>query len=134
MLLDGFLQDLRYALRTFRASPGFAAVTILSLALGIGANTAIFSLIDAVMLKYLPVERPEQLQQGALDKGNWSSTNPIWERLRDRQDVFSGILAYGYSRFNLAKGGESRNAQGIMASGGFFETLGVHPVLGRTFT
>src|ERR1700751_4023270 len=105
MLLDSLIQDIRYALRTLRASPGFDAVAILSLALGIGANTAIFSLIDAVMLKYLPVRRPEELLQIG-GKADTSFTNPIWEQLRDSQDIFSGILAYGTPRFNLATGGE----------------------------
>ncbi len=93
-MLDAIVQDVRYAIRALRSSPGFAAVAILSLALGIGANTAIFSLIDSVVLKTLPVSHPEQLLQVTLGKSNFF-TNPIWEQLRDRQDVFSGIFAYG---------------------------------------
>jgi predicted permease len=107
-------------------------VAILSLALGIGANTAIFSLIDSVILKTLPVNHPEQLVQVAMGK-NQSFTNPIWEQLRDRQDVFSGIFAYGGARFNLAAGGEARYAQGNYVSGQFFDTLGLHAIAGRTF-
>src|SRR5713226_3858279 len=76
-VLDALIQDLRYAIRTLRASPGFAAVAILSLALGIGANTAIFSLIDAVMLKYLPVSHPEELLQLKVGTNGSSFTNPI---------------------------------------------------------
>ena len=72
----------------------------LSLALGIGANTAIFSLIDSVILKTLPVSHPEQLLQVTIGD-NPFFTNPIWEQLRDRQDAFSGIFAYGFERFNL---------------------------------
>ena len=94
-------QDLRYALRALRASPGFASVAILSLALGIGANTAIFSLIDSLILKPLPVSHPEKLLQVTRGKEDYY-TNPIWEQVRDRQDVFSGIFAYGGARFNLA--------------------------------
>src|SRR5271165_896997 len=105
-MLDAILQDVRYAIRALRGSPGFAAVAILSLALGIGANTAIFSLIDSVVLKTLPVTHPEQLL--ALSLGSPFFTNPTWEQLRDRQDVFSGILAYGFGRFNLADRGETR--------------------------
>src|SRR6516165_4954035 len=101
---DAILQDVRYAIRALRSSPGFAAVAILSLALGIGANTAIFSLIDSVMLKFLPVNHPEQLVQITMGKGDTSYTNPIWEQLRDRQDVFTGIFAYSTARFNLARG------------------------------
>ncbi len=132
-LVDALLQDLRYALRALRSSPGFAAVAILSLALGIGANTAIFSLIDSVILKTLPVSHPEQLLQVTMGKSAFY-TNPIWEQVRDRQDVFSGIFASGNGRFNLAAGGEARYAQAKYVSGQFFDTLGVHPLIGRTLT
>ena len=131
---DALLQDLRYAIRALRSSPGFAAVAILSLALGIGANTAIFSLIDSVILKTLPVSHPEQLVQVTMGDSGATFTNPIWEQVRDRQDVFSGIFSYGSQRFNLAAGGEARYAEGNFAAGQFFDTLGVHPVLGRTFS
>lgn len=132
-MIDATRQDIRRAIRAFRSSPGFAAVAILSLALGIGANTAIFSLIDSLILKTLPVSHPEQLLQVTMNKTQFFS-NPAWEQLRDRQDVFSGIIAYGRGRFNLAAGGESRFAQGNYASGQFFETLGLNAMLGRTFT
>jgi predicted permease len=130
---DAFLQDLRYAIRALRSSPGFAAVAILSLALGIGANTAIFSLIDSLLLKPLPVRHPEQLLQVTRGKEDYY-TNPIWEQVRDRQDVFSGIFAYGGGRFNLSQGGEAHYADSSYVGGQFFETLGLHPLLGRTFT
>src|ERR1017187_4279116 len=86
-MLDAIMQDVRYAIRALRSSPGFAAVAILSLALGIGANTAIFSLFDSLILKALPVSHPEQLLQMTMAKDAYF-TNPIWEQLRDRQDVF----------------------------------------------
>jgi putative ABC transport system permease protein len=130
---DDVLQDVRYAVRALRSSPGFAATAILSLALGIGANTAIFSLIDAVILKTLPVSHPEQLVQLVMKNGT-TFTNPIWEQVRDRQDVFSGAFAYSPIQLNLAGGGEVRNANTSWVSGDFFSTLGVHPLLGRTFT
>jgi predicted permease len=130
---DAILQDLRYALRAIRRSPGFAAVAILSLALGIGANTAIFSLIDSLILKTLPVSHPEQLLQVTSSDGAYF-TNPIWEQIRDRQDVFSGAFANGGNSFNLAAGGEARNVRGNYASGQFFSTLGLHAIIGRTFT
>ena len=134
-MFDDVLQDVRYALRALRSSPGFAAIAILSLALGIGANTAIFSLINAVILKTLPVSHPEQLVQLVMKtEGGTSFTNPIWEQVRDRQDVFSGAFAYSPIRLNLAGGGEVRNASTSWVSGDFFSTLGVHPLLGRTFT
>jgi predicted permease len=130
---DAVLQDLRYALRAIRRSPGFAAVAILSLALGIGANTAIFSLIDSLILKTLPVAHPEQLLQVTSSDGAYF-TNPIWEQIRGRQDVFSGVFAYGGNGFNLAAGGEARNVRGSYTSGQFFDALGLHAIVGRTFT
>jgi len=134
-LFDDALHDVRYAIRALRSNPGFAAIAILSLALGIGANTAIFSLINAVILKTLPVSHPEQLVQLVMKtEGGTTFTNPIWEQVRDRQDVFSGAFAYSPIRLNLAGGGEVRNASTSWVSGDFFSTLGVHPILGRTFT
>ncbi len=132
-MFDYVLQDIRYALSALRSSPGFAATAILSLALGIGANTAIFSLIDAVILKTLPVSHPEQLVELSMktEDGIWF-TNPIWEQVRDHQDVFSGAFAYSPTRLNLAVGGEVRNANANWVSGDFFRTLGVNPILGRT--
>jgi putative ABC transport system permease protein len=134
-MFDDVLQDVRYALRALRSSPGFAAIAILSLALGIGANTAIFSLINAVILKTLPVSHPEQLVQIVMKTQYGTSfTNPVWEQVRDRQDIFSGAFAYSPNRLNLAVGGEVRNASAGWVSGDFFRTLGVNPVLGRTIT
>ena len=108
-MLDTLWQDSRHAIRGLRNDPGFAAVTALSLALGIGANTAIFSLIDAVMLKTLPVSHPEELRQvTARGAGGGYFSNPVWEQIRDRQDSFSGIFAYCRWAFDLASGGEAR--------------------------
>ena len=134
-MFDDVLQDVRYALRALCSSPGFSAIAILSLALGIGANTAIFSLINAVILKTLPVSHPEQLVQLVMKTENGTTfTNPIWEQVRDRQDVFSGAFAYSPNRLNLAVGGEVRNASTSWVSGDFFRTLGVNPLRGRTIT
>jgi len=135
-MLDDLWQDLRYAARDIRGNAGFAAVAVLSLALGIGANTAIFSLIDAVMLRSLPVSHPEELLQLTMGKQGYAEAymNPVWEQIRDRQDVFSGIFAYGLWRFNLAAGGEARYVNGSFVSGQFFDTLGVRPTFGRTLT
>src|SRR5260370_3520431 len=132
-MLDALLQDLRYAFRALRSSPGFTAVAVLSLGLGIGANTAIFSLINVFLLKALPVDHPEELQQVVMEKSP-SFTNPIWEELRQRQDIFSNVFAFSSNRFNLARGGEARYADGAWASGDYFQALGIHAVLGRTFT
>jgi predicted permease len=118
-----------HALRALRSNRGITAVAILSLALGIGASTAIFTLIDAVMLKPLPINRPEELGQVAIGSGA-AFGNPIWEQVRDRQDVFSGIFAYG-RWFDLARGGEVHTANGQYVSGQYFETLQVGASLGR---
>ncbi|HLL81270.1 MAG TPA: hypothetical protein VK420_01410 [Longimicrobium sp.] len=85
--LESIGGDLRYALRSLRASPGFALAAVLSLALGIGANTAIFSLVDAVLLRSLPVSRPHELVQVGMKGAHDYFTNPLWEELRDRQNA-----------------------------------------------
>ena len=131
--LDSLGQDVRYGLRALRANPGFAAAAVLSLALGIGANTAIFSIVNAVMLRTLPVEDPRklvQIQQGEVRY----LTNPIWEQVRDHQTAFSGTLAFSESRFDLADGGESHFAQGLWVNGDYFRVLGVAALRGRVFT
>jgi len=133
--IDSWRQDVRYGLRTLAANPGFTATAVLSLALGIGANTAIFSILNAVLLRSLPVEDPQglvQIRMGA--EGDDELTNPIWEQVRDRQTAFSGALAYAPDRFDMADGGESHNATGLWVSGDFFRVLGVPAVAGRVFT
>ena len=133
--LDSWRQDIRYGLRTLAANPGFTATAILSLALGIGANTAIFSILNAVLLRSLPVEDPQRLVQvrPGVD-GDDEFTNPIWEQVRDRQQAFSGALAYAPDRFDLADGGESHYAVGLWVSGDFFRVLGVPAIAGRIFS
>ncbi|MGH9722452.1 MAG: ABC transporter permease [Bryobacteraceae bacterium] len=138
------MHDLRYGFRQLRLNPGFAVVSMLSLALGIGANTAIFQLVDALRLRSLPVKSPEELVEIRI--GNWRGssgnfsgrriilTNPLWEQIRDRQEAFRHVAAWGDRRFNLAPGGEARYAEGLFVSGDFFHMLGVPPVLGRVFT
>jgi putative ABC transport system permease protein len=139
------LGDLRYGARLLRLNPGFFTVATLSLALGIGANTAIFQLLDAVRLRLLPVAHPEQLAELEIAKdehccsGNFSDrrpnfTYPQWEQIRDHQQNFSGIFAWGDTRFNLASGGEARYAEGLWVSGDYFRTLGVQPLAGRMIT
>jgi putative ABC transport system permease protein len=129
----GYAQDVRLAIRQLRASPLVSAVAILSLALGIGANTAIFSIVNSLLMRPLPVRQPQQLVTLTMrDQENWS--NPIWEQIRDRPELFDGAFAWSDTRFNLASGGETEFVDGIWASGGLFDTLGVRPILGRTFT
>lgn len=98
-LVEGLLRDVSHALRGFRRSPGFTATVIFSLALGIGANTAIFTLINVAMLKSLPVSHPEDLvmltQSGGTLKDPEVFSQALWEQIRDHQDVFSGMCVYG---------------------------------------
>jgi putative ABC transport system permease protein len=134
---EDLAQDLRFGFRMLRKSPGFTAVAVLTLALGIGANTAIFTLIDAVMLRMLPVQKPDELlqlmRQDRRDAGEASPsfTNPLWEQVRDRQNVFSGVFAWANDRFDLARGGTVQPADGSFVSGDFFTTLGLRPAAGR---
>jgi len=141
-MTTGFWQDLRHGGRLLKRSPGFFVVATLSLALGIGANTAIFQLLDAVRLRLLPVSHPEQLAELQLEdnehccSGSFSDrypnlTNPQWEQIRAHQQAFSGIFAWGDQRFNLASGGDVRFAEGLWVSGDYFKTLGVQPFMGR---
>ena len=130
--LDSLVRDMRYAFRALAASPAFTIVAVLSLALGIGANTAIFSLTDALVLKSLPVQRPEQLLEVNMGQPDEDAlTNPIWEQIRDNVTAFSGVFAYSDAQFNLAPGGEVRMANGGWVSGDFFNVLGVRPEAGR---
>jgi len=130
------MTDLRLALRSLRATPVVSAVAALSLALGIGANTAIFSLVNSLLLRALPVREPAQLALITDDqeRGIAAWTNPIWEQIRDRRDLFDAAFAWSTIRFNLASGGETQYVDGIWASGRLFDTLGVPAMLGRTFT
>ena len=129
------MPDLRDAFRALRATPIVTGVAILSLALGIGANTAIFSLINALMLRSLPVKSPQRLVQVLVADKQTSWSNPLWEQIRDRDtQIFDGAFAYSTPRFNLASGGETQLVNGVMASGEYFDVLGVPAILGRTFT
>ncbi len=137
--------DLRYALRTLGRSPVFTVVAVVSLALGIGANTAIFSLINQVMLRMLPVTEPERLvvfhTEGPSREGWNSSDNdettlsyPTYKSLRDRNQVFDGVIARSSSPVSLSYGSETERASAEWVSGNFFEVLGVGPALGRLLT
>ncbi len=140
--LQDAAQDVRYGWRILGRTPVLTAVAVFSLALGIGANTAIFSLIDAVVLQMLPVHKPEELMQlkmrgTAADRPQPTFTNPIWEEVRDHQDAFAGVFAWSsftHGQFDLARGGPVQYANGVIASGNFFAVLGVRPAAGRLFT
>src|SRR5579871_4219701 len=141
--MDKFLQDLRFGIRQLRLSPGFTTVAVLSLALGIGANTAIFQLIDAIRLRALPVRKPLELGRIDMAPGywrmGWSSTRSanftyaLWNSIRQRQQGFSDTMAWSTMTFNLAPAGQSRFVEGMLVSGEFFKVLGVPAILGRTF-
>jgi len=130
------LADTRYALRALRANPGFTCVAILSLAFGIGINTAIFSLTDALLLKTLPVSHPEQLLHVYMDSvGNDDVfTYPLWEQIRDQSAGWAGAIAHATTSFDLANGGVERRVDGAWVNGDFFTVLGVRPVAGRLFS
>ncbi|OLB83126.1 MAG: hypothetical protein AUI12_17110 [Acidobacteria bacterium 13_2_20CM_2_57_6] len=139
--MASFWQSLRHAFRLLRLSPGFTIISVLTLALGIGANTAIFQLIDSVRLRAIPVKNPQQLGTIRIADRHWGSgqfssqysqlTFPMWEQIRKRQEGFAEIAVWSDQRFNLATGGEVRKAKGIRVSGDFFHVLGVEPILGR---
>lgn len=133
-LWESVLADLRYAWRSLRRSPGFTLVAILSLGLGIGANTAVFSIYNALVLRTLPVERPDELVQVLYGDDRDAFTNPLWEEFRDRQNALSGAFAFAGHYFNRASGGEVRDAPGYWVSGDFFRVLGVRPAAGRLLT
>jgi putative ABC transport system permease protein len=129
--------DVRYGARLFRKSPGFTAVAVLSLALGIGANTAIFSLVNAYLLRPLPVAEPERLLSifttDADNPGNLDTSHQNFIDYRDKNDVFSGVLAYSNIPLILNTGDQSERINGQIVSGNYFDVLGVRAAFGRTF-
>jgi hypothetical protein len=134
-------RDLRYALRMLRRSPGFTAVAVVSLALGIGANTAVFSVMDAVLLKSLPVEDPDHLVlvEPECKAARWIFKAPTFRDLRQRQQVFSGMVAISDEpRMVVSPPGrpqeEAAYVAGTIVSGNYFTVLGVRPPIGRAFT
>jgi predicted permease len=138
--IQDLLQDLGFGLRILRKSPAFAITAILSLALGIGANTAIFELLDAVLLRTLPVAAPQQLAEihmyhegriGNLVARQEEFSSAIWDQLEQRQQAFSDISAWSTERFDLRNGGEARYVNGLWVSGSFFRVLQIEPILGR---
>lgn len=144
--VQSLAQDIRYGLRLLRLKPGFTAIVVLSLALGTGANTAIFQLIDSLRLRTLPVANPQELASVRIVDRSWGSgrfhgrysdiTNAQWDQIRDHQQVFSSMFVWAATDvgFNLARGGEARYASGIWVSGDFFKTLEISAIRGRTLT
>jgi putative ABC transport system permease protein len=134
--VESCLEDLRLGMRGLAKNRAFAVTAVASLALGIGANTAIYSIINAVMLRTLPMKNPRELVGLQISGKTYglSFTNPQWEAIRDSQDAFAGVLAYSEERFDLAEGGESRYVNGLWVSGGYFDALGVPALRGRVLT
>lgn len=132
--------DIRYAIRMLTKNPAFACVVVLTLALGIGANAAIFSLLDKVLLQSLPVANPDQLvvlssydpKEGPDNDSSFSYA--MYQDLRDRNSVFSGVIARGGTQMNVSYGDQNERVHGELVSGNFFEVLGVRPWAGRLFT
>ena len=135
--IEGLFQDLRLAFRTLRATPVVTFIAVLSLALGIGANTAIFSLVNSLVLRSLPVREPNRLvllrSRESSGYPEWS--NPLWNQIRERPRLFESSLAWSpVARANFLVDGVVQKADGFFASGSFFDTLGVGALLGRTFS
>jgi predicted permease len=134
-------QDLRFAFRTFRKSPVFVAVAVISLALGIGANTAIFSLVDQVLLRLLPVKDPQQLvlfwgrgQHYGSNNGRYKISYPMYADFRDQNQIFSGMFCSWGTDMSISFEGKTERVLGELVSGTYFPVLGVAPALGRIFT
>lgn len=142
-VLEDLARDVRYGLRTLRRSPVFTLVAVLTLALGIGANAAIFQLLDAIRFRMLPVKNPDQLVVVSLaDMTRWEGrrttgypalTNALWEEFRDHQSVLAGVLAWANAEFRLDHEGTPREVRGIFVSGDFFNVLDVEAARGRVF-
>jgi predicted permease len=141
--MNGLLQDVRYALRQLRKSPGFAVVAALTLALGIGANTAIFDLLNAVLLRNLPVSHPEQLAEIKIVGGNHGMglnqqygelTTPLFQEIRAQQKAFTDVFAWATGVRYTGRGADSRHFNALWVSGNLFGTLGVPAWTGRLLT
>src|SRR5205807_3604477 len=147
--MNGFIQDLRYALRQLHRSPAFAFVAVITLALGIGANTAVFSVMNAVLLRELPVRDPQRLYYlqiqsgnqppGANNTGNGNSSfsEPVFEALRERKDVFADLIAYAplsTGKVAVRFGDTPEEAEGEEVSGNFFSGLSAQIARGRGLT
>jgi len=134
--IESFIQDLRYATRMLRKNPGFTTVAVLTLALGIGANTAIFSVVNGVLLRPLPYEDPSRLMSVFSSSQVYpesSTSPPDFRTLRERNTSFAGLSAFYGSFFNLTGTGQPERVLGSVVSAEYFSTLGVQPVLGRSF-
>src|ERR1044071_1676658 len=134
--MDSLIKDIRYAVRGLIKRPGFVAIAVITLALGIGANTAIFSLVNTVLLRSLPVDRPgEIISVSVRGKGDSLSafSYPNYKDFRDRNDTLSGLLVYRFVPLSLSRGGLNERIWGNEVSGNYFDVLNVKAIQGRTF-
>ena len=145
MLIETLWQDIRFGARTLIKNPMFTAVAVVTLALGIGANTTIFSLTNQVLLRNLPVDHPDQLvilrspgdKAGRISSdgdGAASFSYPMYKDLRDRSDVLAGVLARYAVSLSVAGDGQTERVSGELVSGNYFQLLGVPPAYGRAFS
>lgn len=143
--METLWQDLKYGIRTLVKNPGFSIIAIMTLALGLGANTAIFSITDQILLRMLPVERPEEIvvlrspgpKSGRVSSDGDPATSfsyPMYKEIRDKNNVFSGLLARFPVSLSVAGEGQTERADGELVSGNYFDVLGVRPTLGRLLT
>jgi predicted permease len=138
-IMETIWQDLRFGYRQLRKSPGFTCVALLSLALGIGANAMIFSLISAILLRPLPIAHPEQVfSVHQIKQRNLSALQSMsylnYKDVRDRNEVLSGLAVYRFAPMSVSHNGSNERMWGYLVSGNYFEVLGVEAFLGRTFT
>ncbi|HEY4425682.1 MAG TPA: ABC transporter permease [Pyrinomonadaceae bacterium] len=134
--MDSLIKDIRYAIRNLIKRPGFVAIAVITLALGIGANTAIFSLVNMVVLRSLPVDRPNEIVSVAIRGKNDSMSAfsyPNYKDFRDHNDVLSGLLVYRFVPLSLSRGGNNERVWGYEVSGNYFDVLNVKAIQGRTF-
>ena len=134
--MDNLIKDIRYAIRSLAKRPGFVAVAVITLALGIGANTAIFSLVNAVLLRSVPVEKPSEIVSVAVrgkDDSMLAFSHPNYIDFRDRNQVLSGLLVYRFAPLSLSRSGNNERIWGYEVSGNYFDVLGVKAIRGRTF-
>jgi predicted permease len=130
--MENLLKDLRYAFRSLVKRPGFSIVAILTLALGIGINTTVFSLANSVFLRQLPVASPQNLVWIFSERDNPTSY-PEYLEYQQQTELFDGVTAYEWVRLNLGSNGQSERVEGTLVSGNYFDVLGVKAELGRTF-
>jgi macrolide transport system ATP-binding/permease protein len=134
--MDSLIKDIRYAVRGLLKRPGFVAIAVITLALGIGANTAIFSLVNTVLLRSLPVERPGEIVSVAVrgkDDSFSAFSHPNYIDFRDRNDVLAGFFIYRFEPLSLSREGVNERVWAYLVSGNYFDVLGVKAIQGRTF-